>query len=460
MNNNFKKLENELLIDLKINNKKGIIDKISKNCKFIQFHFHPDLNGDLKTIEKFVFTLNNIILSTNHKYHLIEKVLKHEAFNFVLKVFQNSNVLIRACKERNVSAVKWLLTMKINYRVQDEFGKTALMYAVEDSKLLFAVKQLVLDKDNLNMLDFNNENALFHATKNKSAFKIILDSNIKLNQLNINHESILVYCCKYKHYKLIKYLVKKENINVDIEDNEEKTAIMYLAEDGRYSEIRTLSLRNCNVNYMNMYYETALSLLLKNLYKVENVSQCSQYYHTMIELINLGCDFNVPVDEDGNTAIMVFIMVHDHHSLNYTLRFCKDLDLTIKNCYGDDASSFFFNFPKNNHCKFVIEYSDKSFVDIDNSSDNIRMLILSSLFQPKKNKITYNNEEEEIQDYYYFNSNINNNYSDFKMMDVLAPEAAKIYKKNIKRMIKKDYSDHFSSIFILGRINGINTYIY
>jgi len=50
-----------------------------------------------------------------------------------------------------------------------------------------------------------------------------------------------------------------------------------------------------------MYYETALSLLIKNLYKVGNVSQCSQYYHTMIELINLGCDFdfNVPVYEDG-----------------------------------------------------------------------------------------------------------------------------------------------------------------
>jgi len=42
------------------------------------------------------------------------------------------------------------------------------------------------------MIDFNNENALFHTTKNKSAFKIVLDSNIRLNQLNINHESILV----------------------------------------------------------------------------------------------------------------------------------------------------------------------------------------------------------------------------------------------------------------------------
>ncbi|KAG4100012.1 hypothetical protein H8356DRAFT_1352956 [Neocallimastix lanati (nom. inval.)] len=120
-----------------------------------------------------------------------------KVFNKVLKIFQNSNVLTRAY----------------------EFGKTALMYAVE-SKLFYL-------KTNY----FNNENALFHTTKNKSAFKIVLDSNIRLNQLNINHESIL-------------YLIKKEIINTDIEDNDEKTEIMFLTEDGKNSEILTLNLRN------------------------------------------------------------------------------------------------------------------------------------------------------------------------------------------------------------------------
>jgi len=50
--------------------------------------------------------------------------------------------------------------------------------------------------------------------------------------------------------------------------------------------------------------------------------------------------------------------------------------------------------------------NNKSIVDIDNCTDNIRMSILSTIFQSKMNKIIYNNDEKEIQDYYYFDSYI------------------------------------------------------
>jgi len=453
-NYNFKKLEKELFIDLKINNEKSIIDKINRNSELIQTNL--SINGDLKTIKNFVFSLNTIILDTKkNKYNLIKKILKHKAFSDVYKVFQNSDILIRACKEENKSAIKWLLTMKINSCVQDEYGKTALMYAAENSKLLFAVKKLVLEKESLNILDFNYENVLFHATFNKAAFKIILNSNIiDLSHLNMKNESILVYCCKYKHFDLIKYLIRKEMIDIKTPDNEEKTAIMYLVENGRYSEIQSLGTRDIGdiINYRNRYNETALSLLIKNLYKPEHVSHCSDYYQTLIELVELGCNFNVPVDEDGNTAIMVFIMVQDFNSLNYVLKYGNDLDLSIQNYFGDDACSLYFNIPINYQCKFVIEYSDKQCITVNNDDDSIRMLILSSLSQSKRKGILHFGNEEEIIDDSCCNykSNKYNMYSDLKMMSRLESEAESIYNKKIKSKGKKDFSDQFSLLFILG----------
>jgi len=454
-NCNFKKLEKELIIDLKINNEKNIMDKINRNSEVIQTYL--SINGDLKAIKNFVFSLNTIILDAKkNKYNLIKKILKHKAFTDVLKVFQNSDILVRACKEENKSAIKWLLTMKINSCVQDEYGKTALMYAAENSKLLFAVKKLVLEKESLNILDFNNENALFHATSNKPAFKVILNSKmINLSQLNLKNESILVYCCKYKHFDLIKYLIRNERIDINTPDNKEKTAVMYLAENGRYSELQSIGTRNsCDIiNYRNRFNETALSLLIKNLYQPEHVSQCSDYYQTLIELVELGCDFNVPIDEDGNTAIMVFIMVQDFNTLNYVLKYGNDLDLSVQNYFGDDACSLYFNIPLNYQCKFVIEYSDKQCITVDNDDDSsIRMLILSSLSQSKRKGILHYGNEEKIldEDCCDYKSIKYNLYSDYKMMSRLESEAESIYNKKIKSMGKKDFSDQFSLLFILG----------
>eukprot|EP00833_Pecoramyces_ruminatium_P011720 jgi/Orpsp1_1/1185752/evm.model.c7180000095073.1 len=118
MNYNFNKFEEELLFDLKTKNKKNIINNINKNRQSIQAYLGA--NGELKTIEYFVYLIKNIILSTENNFKIIKKVLNHEVFNNVLEIFRNSDILINACKTKNKLAIKWLLTMKINYCVQDE----------------------------------------------------------------------------------------------------------------------------------------------------------------------------------------------------------------------------------------------------------------------------------------------------------------------------------------------------
>jgi len=448
MNYSFNKFE-ELLFDLKTKNKKNIINNINKNRQSIQAYLGA--NGELKTIEYFVYLIKNIILSTENNFKIIKKVLNHEVFKNVLEVFRNSDILINACKTKNKLAIKWLLTMKINYCVQDENGKTALMYAAQDPKLSFAVKQFILDKDCVNISDDNGNNALFYAVNNKQSFKAILNSNIDLNHLNNNNESILLFCCKNKHYDLIKYLIKKKNINAEIVDKNEKTAIMYLVEEGRYSEIKLLSLMNCNINYVNKYNESALSLLISNLYSYENVKHCSQYFKTIVELVELGCDFNIPIDEEGNTAIMIFIMIQDYSSLFYVLKYCKDLNLSIKNKYGEDACSLFFKYP--NHCQheIYIEYPNNHYIKIDDTDDdNIKMLIISYLAQ-YQNEESFSFMDEEIQSFIN-SSTYDSCYSDFDIINLLKPEADKVYNKKIKKMKTKDHSDYFSILFVIGLI--------
>jgi len=149
----FETFEKELLKQLRKDSKKSL-KVIDKNSKLVENYLNGD---DLTTVNKFVNDFNSLVLDRNvKKYRYFEAVLKHRLFTKVLAQFRVSDVLIRACKDVkryylnydfqdfnescNTKVIEWLLTMDINYAVQDEDGMTALMYAVKATKLGFLIK--------------------------------------------------------------------------------------------------------------------------------------------------------------------------------------------------------------------------------------------------------------------------------------------------------------------------------
>jgi len=224
---NFENFETDLLIDIKKKNKK-CLKNIDKNAELIKANLGEE--GDPEKINKFVKQLNIVIFQIK-KYKLVEAILRNPLFSKVYEVFRNSDILIEACKNKKVDAVKWLSTMNINPCVQDEDGMTALMYAVKNYySLNFVVKQLITNEKCLHATDKNGDNVLYHALCDNNAILELIKTDINVNYICSSGEPLFMYCCKNDIFTPISALTSSEKLNVNIVDEEGKTPAMILAE--------------------------------------------------------------------------------------------------------------------------------------------------------------------------------------------------------------------------------------
>ncbi|KAG4107790.1 hypothetical protein H8356DRAFT_1379447 [Neocallimastix lanati (nom. inval.)] len=196
---------------------------------------------------------------------------------------------------------------------------------MEHASTDFAVSKLLNEKS-ANMLDNNGNNVLFHATNAPDILKKLLKSNIRMNRLNNDGEDALLYSCRS----------------------------MYLVENARYREVESLiKSGKVDPNYCNKFGNTLVSVYIKRYYQqyIGNIGETSytskynyivtkNYALTFRVLIDMGCDFNKPIDVDGNTPIVALLMMKNYVSAKYLIDNCKNLDFSIKNKYGISGSSF------------------------------------------------------------------------------------------------------------------------
>lgn len=424
---NYDQFQAEFLSKLKLKNK-NILEIIENNKTLIQEYLGENA-ANPQRINSFVNEINNIILDNsnnnlitiiiddkknpfNNKYDLIEKVLNHSYFSKVLEVFTNSDILIRACKIGNKNAIKWLLTMNINPYVQDENGMSALIYAAQQN-FDFVIKPFLRDSRCLNLEDKCGENVLFHcmrnqkflmddvANNNKYQNSLILDSDININHTNIKGESILIYCAKNNIIPPIKkFLLRHTGIDVNIADNHDKTAAMYLTEKGRYSELLELNKKSCNYDYINRYNESVMSILINKMYSHRDnldLIPYENYIHIMNDMVNNQFDFNYPIDNDENTPFMVMLIVNDITTAKYCAKYLKKLDLSVKNKYGENATSLCY---KLNHYDILPLFKKNptynySYRDPLNQNT---LLMISAINNPAAMKELLENEPEIINE--------------------------------------------------------------
>lgn len=346
----FGNFSSQLLSQLKEENKKAVT-VIDNNRKIVEQCLLGSNSDFLKT---FVNDLNTVILDEKiKKFKIFESVLNHKLFIDVLKEFRNSDVLIRACKANNKNAAEWLLSMKLNYEAQDENGATALMEASLRPAMDFVVKDLLKKNVNVNMVDNNGNNALFYATKSAKSLERILKNKIDINHVNVDNDSVLTYSCKMDRVNNLNVLTKLKSLDVNHINNVGKTAAMYLVENAQHDILKPFVKNNkIDPNFKNKFGETLVSCFVKSFYQfcIENIPEIKlsnrsgyfrnkRYARTLETLIELGCDFNVPVDEQGNTPIMVFLMMKDYVTCQYLMNTIGNkLDLSKKNNDGVNAS--------------------------------------------------------------------------------------------------------------------------
>jgi len=342
--------EKELFDKLKKGSKKSL--KIIENNEKLVDNY---LNGsNTKAIIKFVNDFNDVVLDRSiKKYKLFEAVLNHKLFTKVLAQFRESDVLIRACKDVkryyanyefedfsesiNKNVVKWLLTMNINYGVQNEKGMTALMYAVKTVKLYFAVKVMMKDEISMYILDNDGNNVLFHAADSYFSFKEFLKYKGSFNNdhVNNNNENLYCYCSrkdKITSQKYLDLLKEYKCTQPNLCNIEGKTAAMYLIFYARYKELTSyIRYYQIDPNYVSKKGHSLVSCLIQRYYTFYtkkilqtedegfglNLTGFKRFALIFDALKKMGCDFTISVDENGTTVPMILSKLHDEVTHNF-----------------------------------------------------------------------------------------------------------------------------------------------
>jgi len=319
---------------LKSNDKK-CLKLIEKNKKFVEETFNKNSNPEI--LKEFVNEFNySILQNSKGNYKLFEKILKTESFGYVYSLIKNSNVLIEACKHIHVEAANWLITMDINpYIKEKKTGRSALMYAVQDKKFQSVVEKYGKDFKCVMMEDEDGNNALYYAIENISLLSKL--EEVDINHVNHKHETILMYCYKKKAFEAFKTLLDRQGMDVNIPDEEGKTIPMKLIEDQKFTELGILRKKECNFNSYDV-----LSTYIKEMYqKKQSADDYTRLALIIICLIKAEVDFNVVVDEDGNTALMAILIAHDYETFGFICSYSKNLDFKKKNKYGENVTSLF-----------------------------------------------------------------------------------------------------------------------
>jgi len=403
-----KKLVSEILKD-----KKKCIDTINDN-KDLVIQYLRDTEKPAH-ITDLVNKFNDMIIEKLKNYKLIEKVLKHELFVKVLEEFRESDVLIKAMKSLKLDAIKWLLTMDMNYFAQDEKGMTALLVACKSTTLLFALKEILKkNEDIVYIADYDGNTALFYA-KDKDVFSLLCETKIDFNHVNNEGDTLLINCCRKVTCPLFQEILSRTpEDKINYVNKKGRSALMYLVELGNYRQLELLCKDyKPDINYRNMNNETAVTILMNKFKKMYSINTINSFFHiedyayTMNTLVRSGADFNIAIDKEGNTPIMYFIMVGDYFATTYLLEKYRKLDLSIKNVYGISASYLLFWIrPIERDLKeLLINHNsfDSDFADNDNNDLIMHILargdikyLKSVLAKKKKFNHVNNKKENEI----------------------------------------------------------------
>ncbi len=181
------------------------------------------------------------------------------------KRYNNWTALMYAVYRGYAATVDALITAGANVNLQDEKGKTMLMYLIMYVKRdsLAIVDKLLEAGTDVNLQDANGKTALMYAA----------------NYFTIDPPSIVS--------KLI-----EAGTNVNLRDKEGDTALMYAAENSRVVNVEALIAAGAEVNLQNKDGKTAL------------IKAATYGYLRVVDtLINSGADINLQ-DKDGSTALI------------------------------------------------------------------------------------------------------------------------------------------------------------
>ena len=253
--------------------------------------------------------------------------------------------------------------------------------------------------DNLDLIkltDNRGENFLFYALRelkqnnkgtssNMDYIVKLVDCGVDINHTNKLGETALNYLCKYRISEFVfeNFLLNFE-ADPNIPDENGYTPAMYLVQDGRYRELSQLDRRFINYKYVSPNGESIMSVFIKKFYtydKNKDKIPFENYIRVLKTIVSNEVDFNIPIDQEGNTPLMVMVLVGDGITASFCAKNVKKIDLSKKNKYGENVISLCYKLQYygllsifENNPTFDYNYRDINY--------NNNLLIISSIGSP------------------------------------------------------------------------------
>jgi len=163
---------------------------------------------------------------------LIEKGMDASLIN-EQKTKSGQTALMYAAEKGNKDQLELLLNKGAAVGIQDQSGKTALMYAAARDGDTEALKVLLDNNASVDVKNGDGQTALMYAAQkgHTAALKVLLDKSASVNIKDKSGQTALMYAAANGNKEQLALLLDK-NASVDVNDQFGKTALMYAAENG------------------------------------------------------------------------------------------------------------------------------------------------------------------------------------------------------------------------------------
>lgn len=319
-----------------------IIIKLLKNDIDVNFKDNYKKTALLYAIERCMENTVELLLNSNAKLFPSENCSSPELFS--------------ACYNANLKITQMILNCGVNLNADSKNRENALTYALMNYKHGEEIGKFLLE-NGINIPAKYDLHPLLHASLVGFAeiVKILIDSGIDINIVDDEGKTALMHASKGGKDYIVELLVNK-GADVNIVNKDNRTALIYGAWRSHNNQceniVKTLLHAKANVNIKDLNNKSALSyiigypkkkkivmLLLDNNANIKDASNgifhlvqqefCDKYEKAleyMEYLIDKGIDVNIS-DEDGNTLLMYACGYNRYGS--YSTMITEDLKLEI-----------------------------------------------------------------------------------------------------------------------------------
>ena len=312
--------------------------------KMIELNIMPG-HCSLTSLENNQQSLNLINeLDNNHNIQTID---------FINKLNNNKFNIIYCYHNKYINYLQYLMQDKSNINAVNEYGITALMYAIKENSRFNKkfITDLIKYGANINASDKNGMTVLMYAI----SYYNIYDDNTNTKELIID--------------------LIKNGANIDVVDNNGKTALMYAIlrnKDNIYKELIIYLIKNGeNINAFDKDGKTALMYASYKQYTVNN----NNYIKLIIDFIKNGANFNA-IDEYGKTFFMYLIENSNNECITDLIKFSENI-----NTFDKDGKTVLMYALSNKDIsleiiKYLIEDRNADINAVDKNGETVLMYAL------------------------------------------------------------------------------------